>query len=30
MNARELVWEMLTEVNERGALSHEAFAAAIQ
>lgn len=29
MNARELVWEMLTEVNERGALSHEAFAAAL-
>ena len=29
MNAREIVWEMLTEVNERGALSHEAFAAAM-
>ena len=29
MNARELVWDMLTEVNERGALSHEAFAEAM-
>ena len=29
MNARELVWDMLTEVNERSALSHEVFTAAM-
>ena len=30
MNARELTWNLLTEVNERGALSHEAFAEAME
>ncbi|MBP5354407.1 MAG: 16S rRNA (cytosine(967)-C(5))-methyltransferase RsmB [Lachnospiraceae bacterium] len=29
MNARELVWDLLTDVNERGALSHEAYAEAM-
>ena len=29
MNARELVWDMLAEVNERGALSHEVHASAM-